>query len=120
MKKSANITLTVVAAVGIAAHAAPRPDPCAAANFNEQACRAAIQDRGYCWNGRWVGMKYHYPFPFYYDAYQEYVDLGGLVSPAAVGSCTQRAATRSHFVSGSHTAARAGFGSSGACHSAHS
>src|SRR5580700_7351975 len=73
MKKSASVSLTVVAAFGIAAQAQPRLDPCAAASFNEQACQAAVQNRGYCWNGQWVKLKYHYAYPYYYDAYQAYM-----------------------------------------------
>jgi hypothetical protein len=116
MKKSVAVRLTVVAAVGIAARAQPRQDPCSAATFNEQACQAAVQNRGYCWNGRWVGLKYHYPFPYYYDAYLDYVSTGGVSSPAAVVSCgpTHR------FFSAAHGISRAGFGSSGGgCHAAH-
>jgi hypothetical protein len=107
----------VVAAIGIAAHGEPRLDPCAAPSFSQQACEAAIQNRGYCWNGRWVNLKYHYPFPYYYDAYLDYIAAGGVVNPAMVGSCSSRrtAAAGSHLI-----IARAGFGSAGACHAAHS
>jgi hypothetical protein len=116
MKKSVAVRLTVVAAVGIAARAQPRQDPCSAATFNEQACQAAVQNRGYCWNGRWVGLKYHYSFPCYYDAYLDYVSNGGVATPAAVVSC----GPPHRFFSGAHGISRAGFGSSGgACHAAH-
>ena len=81
MKKSVAVRLTVVAAVGIAARAQPRQDPCSAATFNEQACQAALQNGGYCWNGRWVGLKYHYAFPYYYDAYLDYLTTGGVSRP---------------------------------------
>src|SRR5215471_21048248 len=87
MRKSAAVRLTIVAAMGIAAHAQARPDPCAAASFNEAACRAAVQAKGYCWNGRWVKLKYHYPYPYYYDAYIDYVAAGGLLSSPSFGSC---------------------------------
>jgi hypothetical protein len=117
MKKSVAVQLTVVAAVGIAARAQPRQDPCSAATFNEQACQAAVQNRGYCWNGRWVGLRYHYPFPYYYDAYLDYVSNGGVANPAPVASC----GPPHRFFSGAHGISRAGFGSSGsACHAAHS
>jgi len=116
MKRSASVSLTVVAAVSMAAGGQRRLDPCAAASFNEQACQAAIQSRGYCWNGRWVQLKYHYPFPYYYDAYQEYMANGGVVNAAVVGSCGPP--TRTFF--GAHGAARAGFGATGAGHGAHS
>jgi hypothetical protein len=115
MKKSVAVRLTVVTAVGIAARAQPRQDPCSAATFNEQACQAAVQNHGYCWNGRWVGLKYHYPFPYYYDAYLAYVSNGGVGNPAAVAPC----GPPHRFFSGAHGISRAGFGSSGACHAAH-
>jgi hypothetical protein len=106
MKKSVAVRLTVVAAVGIAARAQPRQDPCSAATFNEQACQAAVQNRGYCWNGRWVGLRYHYAFPYYYDAYLDYVSNGGLANPAPVASC----GPPHRFFSGAQGISRAGFG----------
>src|SRR5437762_2353226 len=109
MKKSSAVRLTVVAAVGLAAHAQQRPDPCAAATFDEQACRAAVQNRGYCWNNRWVKLKYHYPYPYYFDAYLDYVAIGGIVESAAVGSC----GPPRRFFTGGHGVSRAGFGSCG-------
>jgi len=78
MKKSASVTLTVVAAVGMSARAQQRPDPCDALTFNEQACQRAVQKRGYCWDGKFVRMTYHNPFPYYYDSYQDYVSQGGV------------------------------------------
>ena len=107
----------MVAAIGMAARGGQRPDPCAAATFNETACQAAIQDRGYCWNGKWIRFRYHYPFPYYYDAYQEYLASGGAVTAAMVDSCGP--GRRGGFVSGAHAVSRAGFGSKGACHAAH-
>jgi hypothetical protein len=115
MKRSLSIRLTVVAAVGIAAHGEPRLNPCTASSFNQQACEAAIQNHGYCWNGRWVNLKYHYPFPYYYDVYFDYIATGGVANPAVVGSCGPSRVTNGG--SGVH---RAGFGSAGACHTVHS
>ncbi len=106
MKKSASVSLTVVAAFGIAAQAQPRVDPCGAANFNEQACQAAVQNRGYCSNGQWVKLKYHNAYPYYYNAHQAYVTNGGVVSAAVVGTCGPP--------SGSHGVGRGGFGAIGA------
>jgi hypothetical protein len=107
MKKSASVRLTVVAAIGMgAAHGQQRQDPCAAASFKQQACQAAVQNRGYCWDGKWVQLTYHYPYPYYYDAYQQYTTNGGTVSAAIVGSCV------------AHGSVRAGFGATGARHGA--
>jgi len=117
MKRSGAVSLTVVAAFGVAARAEHRLDPCATANFNEAACAAAVQNRGYCWNGRWVRVKYHYPYPYYFDAYQEFLANGGTVSAAVLGSCSPSGEGGALF--GAHGASRAGFGSTGACHSGH-
>jgi hypothetical protein len=119
MKKSGSVILTIVAALGVTARAQQRHDPCAATTFNEQACQAAVQNRGYCWNGHWVRMKYRYPYPYFYDSYEAYLEHGGTVKPAIVGSCGP---TSRWFRSTTNTGsvAHGGFGSSSACHSAHS
>jgi hypothetical protein len=115
MKRSAAVRLALVAAVGIAAQARPRQDPCSAAIFKAEDCQAAIQNRGYCWNGRWVGLKYHYAFPYYYDAYLDFVRNGGVATPVPANSC----APPHHLSIGAHVVSRAGFGSSGTCHTGH-
>jgi hypothetical protein len=116
MKKSAQITLTLVAAMGIAARAQSRPDPCVQSTFNEQACQEAVRANGYCWNGKWVRLKYHYPFPYYYDLYAEYLLLGGAPTPAEVGTCR---GSLGRFISvHSGGASHGGFGSTGAGHCA--
>ncbi|SPE42198.1 exported hypothetical protein [Candidatus Sulfopaludibacter sp. SbA3] len=112
MKKSASVGLTILAAVSMAARAEQRLDPCKAANFNEQACQEAIQARGYCWNGRWVQLRYHHPFPYYYDAYHEYTAKGGVVNAAVVGTCGPPAIIPTHGMW------RGGFGFLGAHHGA--
>jgi len=115
VKKSTNISLTLLAAASFAVCGQSRPDPCAAATFNQQACEAAVQNRGYCWNGRWIKLRYHYPYPYYFDAYQAHLASGGAVIPATVDTCGPR-----HGLSGAHgVASRAGFGACGAGHSAH-
>ena len=85
MKKSAKVTLTVVAVVGLASCGRRHPDPCEAATFSEQACQEAVQKGGYYYNGSWFPMMYHYPYPYYYDSYRGYVSGGGVVrsDPAA-------------------------------------
>ncbi len=87
MKKSLGVGLTVLAAVGVATAAEKRPDPCAAGTFNDQACQAAVQNRGYCWNGRWVRMNYPQPYPYYFDVYDAFVSGGGITTPAEVDAC---------------------------------
>jgi hypothetical protein len=114
MKKSGAVRLSIVAAVGIAVHAQGRPNPCSAANFNEAACQMAVQANGYCWNGRWVKLRYHYPYPYYYDVYLDYLGSGGAVDPA-IGTC----AAPHVYSAASHGFSRAGFGNSGAGHCAH-
>jgi hypothetical protein len=115
MKRSASVRLTIVAAVGMAASAQSRLDPCGVASFNDAACHAAIQSGGYCWNGHWVKLNYHYPYPYYYDLNQKFLSSGGTVTPAVVETCgpVANAAQASHA-----PVIRAGFGTSGATHSA--
>ncbi len=111
MKKSARVTLTVVAAAGLASCNRPRADPCEAATFNEQACQEAVRDGGYYWRGTWVPMMYHYPFPYYYDSYRGYVARGGPVHAAP-------AEAYSHSGTASPGVVRGGFGATGAGHGA--
>jgi hypothetical protein len=112
MKKSAKITLTVVAAVGLASCGRLRRDPCQSQSFNELACRDAVSAGGYYWGGMWYPMVYHYPYPYYYDNYHSYLSRGGSVysAPASSYSRPAGAATSSSGVE------RGGFGSTGAGH----
>ena len=114
MKRSASVRLTIVAAVSMAARGQQRQDPCVPASFNEQACHAAVQNHGYCWNGKWVQLKYRYPYPYYYDVYQDYLATGGVANAAMVGSC----GPPTHVVLGAHGTAHGGFGVIGAGHEA--
>jgi len=106
MKKSAKVTLTMVAAVGLAACQRQRLDPCQQATFDQQACEDAVRSGGYYWNGSWVPMIYHYPYPYYYDSYRSYVSGGGAVHPTPSGAYA------------SPGVSRGGFGSIGAGHGA--
>ncbi len=113
MKRSASVGLTLAAAFAFTARAGQRPDPCAASTFNETACQAAVQSRGYCYNDRWVGMKYSEPYPYYYDAYQQYMAGGGAPNAAVVGTC----GPPRWWGIGPHR--NAGFGGTGAGRTAH-
>ena len=108
MKKSRKVTLTVVAAVGLATCGRSRRDPCDSAYFNDLACQDAIRNGGYYWGGSWVPIRYSYPYPYYYDHYRTYVGHGGTVVAAPVGSYARPAASG---------VTRGGFGSTGAGHS---
>jgi hypothetical protein len=118
MKKSASITLTAVAAMGIAACNRSRPDPCEAATFNEQACNDAVRNHGYHYGGSWVPMYYSHPYPYYYDSYRGYVSRGGSVRSVPSGSYAAPAAGASSgtSVSSPSGVTRGGFGSTGASH----
>ncbi len=105
MKKSAQVTLTLVATLALTACNRQRQDPCGSASFSEQACQDAIQNKGYYWHGTWVPMTYSYPYPYYYDSYRSYVRNGGAVHAAPAGSYSASPVTRG------------GFGSIGAGHS---
>src|SRR5215470_4193465 len=118
MKKSLQVTLTVVAAMGLAARAQSRSDPCVQATFNEQACQEAVRARGYCWNGKWVRLNYHYPFLYFYDLYAEYVAQGETAVPAEVGNCHPPLISFIGTHGSAHGGARGGFGSTGSGHCA--
>ena len=113
MKKSARVTLTVVATVGLAACNRQRQDPCESAAFNEQACQQAVSQGGYYWGGSWVPMIYHYPYPYYYDSYRGYVSRGG-----AVRAAPPEAYGRTFGHAPAAAVERGGFGATGAGHGA--
>ena len=106
MKKSARVTLTVVAAVGLASCGRSRRDPCDQTSFNEMACQDAVRSGGYYYGGTWFPMMYRYPYPYYYDSYRTYVSRGGRVATAPAGSYARPGVTTG------------GFGSTGASHGA--
>ena len=110
MKRSAGVTLTVVAAAALAACSRQRQDPCEAAFFNEQACQEAVRNHGYYWHGTWIPMVYSNPYPYYYDAYRAHLSRGGSVSAAPAGAY-------GHSGASAPSVERGGFGSTGAGHS---
>jgi hypothetical protein len=99
MKRSTQVTLTVVAVMGLAS-CARRRDPCQSQYFDEMACQEAVRSGGYYWGGSWYPMMYHYPYPYYYDAYRSHVAKGGKVFGARPGSYAK-------------PTVRSGFGSTG-------
>ena len=112
MRKSAKVTLTVVAVVGLASCGRKRMDPCQSASFNEQACQQAVRDGGYYWGGSWYPMTYSHPYPYYYDSYRGYMSHGGRVYSAPSSSYSRPSGSSSSSVT------RGGFGSTGSGHSA--
>lgn len=76
MKKSGQVTLTIVAAVALAG-CGRHYDPCRPETFNELACQEAVRGGGYYYNGRWYSTYYGHPYPYYYDSYHSYVSHGG-------------------------------------------
>jgi hypothetical protein len=111
MKKSAKVTLTVVAAVGLASCGRSRRDPCDQMSFDEMACQDAVRSGGYYYGGSWYPMMYSNPYPYYYDHYRTYVSNGGRVVGAPAGSYARPGGASSGVEHG-------GFGSIGAGHSA--
>src|ERR1051325_3246010 len=85
MKRSSKIPLTAVAAMGLAC-CSRRYDPCESRSFDATACADAVRNGGYYWRGGWVPMMYHYPYPYYYDAYRRHVSGGGAVVTAPSGA----------------------------------
>ena len=108
MKKSSKVTLTIVAAVGLASCGRSRRDPCDRAYFNELACQEATRSGGYYWGGSWVPMVYSNPYPYYYDQHRSYVSTGGRVFASPSGSYARPS---------SSSVTRGGFGSTGSGHS---
>jgi|SRR5580700_5679631 hypothetical protein len=86
MKKSARVTLTVLAGVAGAAHAQQASNPCGPNSFNPAACQAAVKSHGYCDGGAWVSQRYQ-KYPYYYGLYQAYSSAGGMVTAAPIGTC---------------------------------
>ena len=118
MKRSAKVTLTVVAAVGLSSCGRRRMDPCDSATFNDLACQEAVTGGGYYWGGSWYPMTYHYPYPYYYDSYHGYVSRDGIVRPAADRYSRPAAGRQFGGSSAPHGVTRGGFGSTGASHAA--
>src|SRR5258708_34655472 len=85
MKKSTKVTLTVVAAVGLASCGRSRRDPCNQESFNEMACQDAVRSGGYYYGGSGNPMAYSYPYPYYYDHYRTFVSSGGGRGAAPAG-----------------------------------
>jgi hypothetical protein len=112
MKKSAKVTLTSVAIVGLAA-CSRRADPCQPATFNEQVCREAVGRGGYFWNGAWYPMSYGRPYPYYYDSYRTYVGNGGRVDAQPGKVYGRTAAGAAGSTPSSPSVNRGGFGSTG-------
>jgi len=117
MKKSRQVTLTVVAAVALAG-CQRRMDPCESATFDPTACGDAIRNGGYYWRGTWFPMAYHNPYPYYYDSYRRYVYGGGRVTGAPSGAYLRPSTGGTSSTHGSGEVTRGGFGSTGAGHGA--
>jgi hypothetical protein len=103
LKKSAKVTLTVVAVVGLAS-CRRHPDPCEAATFNDHACQQAVVSGGYYYNGSWFPVQYHNSYPYYYDSYRGYVSSGGVVQSDPTTSYSSAGVERGGFgtTGGSH------------------
>jgi hypothetical protein len=101
MKKSAQVTLTAVAAMALVSCSRHR-DPCKPEYFNELACQQAVQSGGYHYGGSWYPMVYSSPYPYYYDSYRTHVQNGGRVNSSPSSSYARPSSTT-----------RGGFGSSG-------
>jgi hypothetical protein len=85
MKRSAQVTLTVLAAVA-GARAQQASNPCSPGSFNQKACHVAVRLHGYCDSATWVPQQYQ-KYPYYYDLYQAYTAGGGVVTAAPASTC---------------------------------
>jgi hypothetical protein len=114
MKRSSQVTLTVIAALGLAG-CSRRYDPCDERSFDVAACGDAIRGGGYYWNGSWVPMSYSHPYPYYYDAYRTRVSRGEPVV-SVPGKTYGRPAAGAGSAAHPGGVTRGGFGSTGAGH----
>jgi hypothetical protein len=110
MKKSTQVTLTVAAAMGLAARGQQPLNPCGAASFNSNACHEAVKHDRFCWQGQWNPVSDPEPYPYYYGQYRDYVAHGGAVTPAPAGNCGHL-----RYGGGAH----GGFGATGHGHHSH-
>ncbi len=111
MKRSASVTLTLVVTLG-AARAQQSTDPCDAATFNKNVCKAAVRSGGYCSQGAQFAASYQQAYPYYYDLYRNYVSQGGAVDPSPAETCPRGSAVHGGFGA---TGAGHGGGSKGGC-----
>src|SRR3954464_13964342 len=85
MRKRSIAVLLTLGAVSCSRSLAP--DPCDKNSWSDDACRDAIQNRGYYSHGTFIPHFYPNPYPFYYDAYGSFLRGGGrpssVVSPGA-------------------------------------
>ena len=102
MKKSSQVTLTILAAVALAG-CGRRYDPCDARYFNDLACRDAIRQGGYYYHDVWYRTSYDHPYSYYYNSYHTHVALGGYSSASSYSS----------YSHSSSSVARGGFGATG-------
>ena len=118
MKRSSQVTLTVVAAIGLAG-CNRRYDPCDERSFDATTCADSVRGGGYYWHGSWVPMSYGHPYPYYYDAYRMRVSRGGGVATAPAGAYARPAeGGGGHGAGAPAGVTRGGFGSTGAGHGA--
>jgi hypothetical protein len=115
MKRSSQVTLTVVAALGLAG-CSRRYDPCDERSFDAVACADAVRGGGYYWHGSWVPMTYSHPYPFYYDAYRSRISHGGAVVAVPGDSYARPGAGAGEAAHPSGGVVRGGFGATGAGH----
>lgn len=102
MKKSSQVTLTLVAAMAMAGCSRPY-NPCRPETFNALACQEAIAQDGYYYGGSWYPMSYMHSYPYYYNSYWYHVQRGYSVSSAPAGSYSHPSGvTRGGFGSTGH------------------
>jgi hypothetical protein len=93
MKKSGQVGLVLIAALGLAScgRNAPAPvsrngsmswddkprDPCSPEHFNDATCQSAVRNRGYHYGGYWFPMVYSHGYRHYYDSHRNHLARGG-------------------------------------------
>lgn len=112
MKRSAQVTLTLVSAAVLAGCGRRKPaDPCEKDSYSDVACQEAVRSHGYHWHGTWIPRSYSFSHPHYYEQYRSHVMHGGAVHVSPASSYARPAVSSTP----THTQ-RGGFGAIGASH----
>lgn len=87
-----------------------KADPCLPAQYVQEVCNSAVQNRGYHYGGLWYPMVYAMPALFYYNGYSRYVAAGGRMRVASPSNYSPRVGGPA---GGRSTVVRGGFGGIG-------
>lgn len=117
MKRSTAVPLTLVPALASVVacgnsqqEIGRKADPCLPAQYVQEVCNSAVQNRGYHYGGFWYPMIYAMPALAYYNGYSRHVASGGRMRVASASSYSPRVGAPT---AGRSTVVRGGFGGIG-------